>query len=129
MLFFRCFLGNKTSIPLISPANLSWQACRKAKARETQPIPKRLFDHKTIRTVPTMYRGQYWDSTHACGQTVHKPPQALNLQISLNQATFIEKGGFGTAGSELARVRDLSTLKISVLFKTVKTLKRFYLTI
>jgi hypothetical protein len=29
--------------------------------------------------------------------------QALNLQISLNQAAFIEKGGFGTAGSELAR--------------------------
>jgi hypothetical protein len=29
--------------------------------------------------------------------------QALNLQISLNQAAFIEKGGFGTVGSEMAR--------------------------
>ena len=29
--------------------------------------------------------------------------QALNLQISLNQAAFIEKRGFGTAGSEMAR--------------------------
>jgi len=29
-------------------------------------------------------------------------PQALNLQISLNQAAFIEKGSFGTSSSELA---------------------------
>jgi len=50
-----------------------------------------------------MYRGQYQDSTHACGQTHHKSPTSPKLTNKPKPSAFIEKGGFRTAGSEMAR--------------------------